>query len=294
MRGPFASRDESATHSRHPAYVNAMLRQVAKDCLRDHPGNLSAAREAFRATVYSDIELLQSLCEWLCRTYGDIHTQFLTDVATGDAKLRVAFVVGEESTDASGGVHSIPAFRTDRDPAARAETVSQATDNGVFSDTSGGVQESSGRRPYRDLSARAAPLSETQPSKTSPDVSEGVRSDADTRSGTDSSARAAPPPRSRPWASPEEIREALRATAKTVTKSVLDTFIADDGRPIGDLTPDEVEALITRRQRQTGFLELLIHTLPRGQNKPVRYYYVGAEAKRPDELFVTAMRGGDA
>jgi hypothetical protein len=85
----------------------------------------------------------------------------------------------------------------------------------------------------------------------------------------------------------------MSAVSEVARKSVLDTFRMNDGRPIGDVTPDEADAFVVVRRREARFVELLCYTLPRGKSEPIRHYYSGESAGIPDKLFARAMRGDD-
>ena len=64
--------------------------------------------------------------------------------------------------------------------------------------------------------------------------------------------------------------------------SRLDTFVVN-GRPIGDLTPEEARGWASSRERDARFVRMLIANLP--PNRPIREFVRGQEA---DELYQRA------
>jgi hypothetical protein len=82
------------------------------------------------------------------------------------------------------------------------------------------------------------------------------------------------------------IRQANALTRTAVRLSKLDEFTVN-GRPIGDVTPDEANSFAARRERDARFIRALTAGLPLGMDKPIRHYRTADES---DTLFAEAEK----
>jgi len=120
-------------------------------------------------------------------------------------------------------------------------------------------------------------------SEAEPEVSRAARVAARKIAERNKAAAAAP---RGPVAVPDRREAARDARREIVVKtalrlSKLDTFLCN-GRPVGDMTPEEAEKWAGSRDRQAKFIRLLIAGLP--PNRPIRESIAGEEADTTYEL----------
>lgn len=86
----------------------------------------------------------------------------------------------------------------------------------------------------------------------------------------------------RPENAARSARAGMEAAAAVARKTLLDTFRVN-GKPIGDLTPQEANAWASSRERDARFVRLLTANLP--PDRPIREFRTGEDAQ---ELYAQA------